>query len=57
LGAAQSHIREWYNTLANGGELWLLKEDWLWPEQPNALAALTEIAGVERVIAAVRESA
>jgi Uma2 family endonuclease len=34
-----------------------LKEAWLWAEKPNALAALTEIVGVERVIAALREQA
>jgi Uma2 family endonuclease len=34
-----------------------LKEEWLWAEKPDPLAALTEIVGVERVIAAVREKA
>jgi Uma2 family endonuclease len=34
-----------------------LKEAWLWSEKPNPLAALTEIVGVERVIAALRETA
>lgn len=33
-----------------------LKETWLWMEKPNPLAALTEIVGVERVIAALRET-
>jgi Uma2 family endonuclease len=32
-----------------------LKEAWLWAEKPNALAALTEVVGVERVITALRE--
>jgi Uma2 family endonuclease len=34
-----------------------LKEAWLWSEKPNPLAALTEIVGMERVIAALREQA
>jgi Uma2 family endonuclease len=34
-----------------------LKEAWLWAEQPNPLAALAEMVGVERVIAALRETA
>lgn len=34
-----------------------LQEDWLWAEKPNPLAALTQVAGTERVIAALREIA
>jgi hypothetical protein len=33
--------------------LWF-QEDWLWAEQPNPLAALAQVAGAERVIAALR---
>jgi Uma2 family endonuclease len=32
-----------------------LREDWLWAEQPDPLAALAEVVGVERVIAALHE--
>jgi Uma2 family endonuclease len=34
-----------------------LREEWLWADKPNPLAALAEIVGVERVIEALRESA
>jgi Uma2 family endonuclease len=34
-----------------------LREDWLWADEPNALAALTEIVGMERMIAALQENA
>ena len=30
-----------------------LREDWLWADQPNPLAALAEVVGVERVIGAL----
>jgi Uma2 family endonuclease len=33
-----------------------LREAWLWQENPNVLAALTEVVGVERMIEAVRQS-
>jgi len=33
-----------------------LREDWLWADEPNALAALTEIVGMERMIAALQDS-
>ncbi len=32
-----------------------LKVDWLWLEQPNPLASLAEIVGVEKLVAALRE--
>ncbi|MFL5800454.1 MAG: Uma2 family endonuclease [Roseiflexaceae bacterium] len=32
-----------------------LREDWLWVERPDPLAALAEVVGVERVIGALRE--
>jgi hypothetical protein len=35
--------------------LWL-KVDWLWQEDPNPLAALAAIVGVERLIAALCET-
>jgi Uma2 family endonuclease len=34
-----------------------LKEAWLWADKPNPLAALAELVGVERVVAALRETA
>ncbi len=33
-----------------------LREAWLWQENPNALAALTEVVGVERMVEAIRQS-
>lgn len=37
-------------------DFWL-RVAWLWQEEPNVPAALTEVVGVERVIAALRAAA